>query len=232
MTLIVEPISFSLHLLYSSLGDKMKDELRELIISNQNLIYSIATKFKGEIDDLFQAGCLGLIDAYYKYDKSFNTKFTTYAYPFIMGSIYKYVLGNKNIKVSPDVIKLKQAIKKADDYLTQKLNRSPTDLELSNFLEIPISKLGEVKNLETLSLDDTKNDTNLYDFISLDNINKDDLILLRDALNKLENKEKELILKRYFYNMTQSEVAKSLGVNQVKVSREEGKILKKLKTYM
>lgn len=232
MTLIVEAISFCLYLLYISFGDKMKDELKELIISNQNLIYSIARRFKGDMDDLFQAGCLGLINAYYKYDKTYNTKFTTYAYSFIVGSIYKYVISDKNIKVSPEVVKLKQAIKKTEDYLTQKLKRNPTDLELVNFLEIPITKLIEIRNIETLSLDDDTNDNNLYDFISLDNISRDDLILLKDALNKLKKQEKELILKRYFYNMTQSEIAKNLGINQVKVSREESKVLVKLRNYM
>ena len=212
---------------------EMNEELKELIINNQNLIYSIASKFKGDKEDLFQAGCLGLIDAYQKYDSNYNTKFTTYAYPFIMGEMYKYVLGDKNIKLSPEIVKLNLAIKKAEDYLTQKLKRGPTDIELSSFLEIPVYKLVETRNCyQTLSLDDDTNESSLYDFVSSDDVSKDDLILLRDALNMLEAKEKELIIKRYFYNKTQQEVANELGINQVKVSREEGKVLTKLKKYM
>ena len=212
---------------------EMNEELKELIINNQNLIYSIASKFKGDKEDLFQAGCLGLIDAYQKYDSNYNTKFTTYAYPFIMGEMYKYVLGDKNIKLSPEIVKLNLAIKKAEDYLTQKYKRGPTDIELSSFLEIPVYKLVETRNCyQTLSLDDDTNESNLYDFVSSDDVSKDDLILLRDALNRLETKEKELIIKRYFYNKTQQEVANELGINQVKVSREEGKVLTKLKKYM
>ena len=211
----------------------MNEELKELIINNQNLIYSIASKFKGDKEDLFQAGCLGLIDAYQKYDSNYNTKFTTYAYPFIMGEMYKYVLGDKNIKLSPEIVKLNLAIKKAEDYLTQKFKRGPTDIELSSFLEIPVYKLVETRNCyQTLSLDDDTNESSLYDFVSFDDVSKDDLILLRDALNMLEAKEKELIIKRYFYNKTQQEVANELGINQVKVSREEGKVLTKLKKYM
>lgn len=211
----------------------MNEELKELIINNQNLIYSIASKFKGDKEDLFQAGCLGLIDAYQKYDSNYNTKFTTYAYPFIMGEMYKYVLGDKNIKLSPEIVKLNLAIKKAEDYLTQKYKRGPTDIELSSFLEIPVYKLVETRNCyQTLSLDDDTNETSLYDFVSFDDVSKDDLILLKDALNRLEAKEKELIIKRYFYNKTQQEVANELGINQVKVSREEGKVLTKLKKYM
>lgn len=211
----------------------MNEELKELIINNQNLIYSIASKFKGDKEDLFQAGCLGLIDAYQKYDSNYNTKFTTYAYPFIMGEMYKYVLGDKNIKLSSEIVKLNLAIKKAEDYLTQKYKRGPTDIELSSFLEIPVYKLVETRNCyQTLSLDDDTNESSLYDFVSFDDVSKDDLILLRDALNRLEAKEKELIIKRYFYNKTQQEVANELGINQVKVSREEGKVLTKLKKYM
>ena len=212
---------------------EMNEELKELIINNQNLIYSIASKFKGDKEDLFQAGCLGLIDAYQKYDSNYNTKFTTYAYPFIMGEMYKYVLGDKNIKLSPEIVKLNLAIKKAEDYLTQKFKRGPTDIELSSFLEIPVYKLVETRNCyQTLSLDDDTNESSLYDFVGSDDVSKDDLILLRDALNRLEAKEKELIIKRYFYNKTQQEVANELGINQVKVSREEGKVLTKLKKYM
>lgn len=212
---------------------EMNEELKELILNNQNLIYSIASKFKGDKEDLFQAGCLGLIDAYQKYNSNYNTKFTTYAYPFIMGEMYKYVLGDKNIKLSPEIVKLNLAIKKAEDYLTQKYKRGPTDIELSSFLEISVYKLVETRNCyQTLSLDDDTNESSLYDFVSSDDVSKDDLILLRDALNRLEAKEKELIIKRYFYNKTQQEVANELGINQVKVSREEGKVLTKLKKYM
>lgn len=212
---------------------EMNEELKELIINNQNLIYSIASKFKGDKEDLFQAGCLGLLDAYKKYNPNYNTKFTTYAYPFIMGEMYKYVLGDKNIKLSPEIVKLNIAIKNAEDYLTQKFKRGPTDIELSSFLEIPVYKLVETRNCyQTLSLDDDTNESSLYDFVSFDDVSKDDLILLRDALNRLEAKEKELIIKRYFYNKTQQEVANELGINQVKVSREEGKVLTKLKKYM
>lgn len=208
-------------------------ELRDLVVNNQNLIYSIASKFKGDLEDLFQVGCIGLINAYKNYDPSYPNKFTTYAYPYIYGEIYQYILKNRNIKISNDTIKLNSAINKAHDFLTQKYRREPTDLELSSFLEIPIYKLEETRNLMNVSsLDEELDNTNLYNFIGFEDQNKDDLILLRDALEKLNDKERELIIKRYFYNMTQSEIAKQNGVNQVKVSREEGKVLTKLRSYM
>lgn len=213
----------------------MKDykELKDLVLENEKLIYSIARKFKGDIEDLFQVGVIGLIKAYENFDSCFNTKFTTYAYQYIYGEIYKYVIQNKNIKLSNDQVKLNTAINKAEDFLSQKYGRIPTETELSNFLEVDIDKINETRNImNTVSLDDSKRDVDLYNFIPSNEISKDDLIILRDALNKLNKDEKELILKRYFYNMTQSEVATSLGTNQVKISREEGKVLTKLRSYM
>ncbi len=207
-------------------------EVRNLVVENEALIYSIVKKFKGDVEDLFQVGVIGLIKAYNNYDEKFNCKFTTHAYRYIFGEIYQYVLKNKNIKVTNDQVKLNTAINKAMDFLCQNLGREPTDQELSNFLEIPITKLEEIRNVFNVkSLDDQRFDFNLYDVIQINNMS-DELILLRDALNKLDIKEKELILKRYFYNMTQSEIAAHYGINQVKVSREEGKVLKKLRSYM
>ena len=212
---------------------KIDEEIKNLVVENEALIYSIAKKFKGDLEDLFQVGCIGLIKAYQNYNNSFNTKFTTYAYRYIFGEIYQYVLRNKNIKLTNDQVKLNTAINKAHDFLSQKNGKEPTDLELSLFLEVPIDKIIENKNiLNTLSLDDDTNDIDLYNFITFDNMDKDELISLRDALNKLNKDEQELIIKRYFYNMTQSEIAKLKGTNQVKVSREEGKVLTKLRSFM
>ncbi len=211
----------------------MEREIKELIISNKNLIYSIANKFRGDIEDLFQVGCIGLINAYYNYDESKNTKFITYAYKYIYGEIYKYAISNKSIKVSPEIIKLNQAITKAQEFLCQKFKREPLDIELANFLEIPVYKLVEARNaLEISSLDDTFEDNDLYNFIPAEEVDYDEMIVLKDAMEKLNNNERELILKRYFYNMTQSQIAKLKGINQVKVSREEEKVLTKLRSYM
>ncbi len=208
-------------------------EVKDLIVSNKNLIYSIANKFKGDIEDLFQVGCIGLIKAHDNYQENMGVKFTTYAYKYIFGEIYQYVLRNKNIKVSSDTVKLNAAILRADEFLTQKFKRKPSYMEIANFLEVPIYKIEETINaMEVLSLDKEMEDNNLYDFIASKELENTDLIMLKDAINKLDNDERTLILKRYFYNMTQSEIAKEKGVNQVKVSREEGKVLTKLRSYM
>ncbi len=208
-------------------------EVKDLVLENKNLIYSIARKFQGDIEDLFQVGCIGLLKAYDNYKEDVGVKFTTYAYKYILGEIYQYVLRNKNIKLTPEMVKLNSAILEADEFLTQKFKRKPSYSEIADFLEIPIYKLSEVLNtMEVLSLDDERNDNCLYDCVGKEDVNNIDLIMLKDAISKLDTDERDLILKRYFYNMTQSEIAKENGVNQVKVSREEGKVLSKLRSYM
>ncbi len=207
--------------------------MKDLIVSNKNLIYSIANKFKGDIEDLFQVGCIGLIKAYDNYQENMGVKFTTYAYKYIFGEIYQYVLRNKNIKVSSDTVKLNAAILRAEEFLSQKFKRKPSYMEISSFLEVPIYKIEETLNaMEVLSLDRELEDNNLYEFIASEEAENIDLIMLKDAIKKLDKEERNLILKRYFCNMTQSEIAKERGVNQVKVSREEGKVLTKLRSYM
>ena len=212
----------------------MKGNLKELIIDNRNLIYSVIHRFRGsDYDDLFQVGCVGLIKAYHHYNDEYNVKFTTYAYQYIVGEIYNYINNNRNIHMSPENIKLLKEIKRAEDVLTNHLGRSPTDSELASFLEIDLYRLSEIRNMSMVdSLDYQYDNNDMYDFIKRDNISKDELIDLRDALNSLSNEEKEFIKARYYDNITQSELAKIYNTNQVKISRDEKKILCKLKARM
>ncbi len=212
----------------------MKGNLQEIILDNRNLIYSIAHRFGGnDFDDLYQAGCLGLINAYYNFNDDFHTKFTTYAYPFIVGEMYKYLCYNKNIRLSPKNMKLIKAIKRGEEVLIHHLGRFPTDNELANFLEIDLSKLAEIRNLVNIeSLDYQYNNSDLYDLIPNDNLSYDALIDLRNALKTLNLREKQIIYARYFDNQTQSDLAKIYHTNQVKISRDEKKILTKLKARM
>ena len=217
-----------------SLGDEMDEELKRIILDNRTLIFSIIHKFKGtDYDDLFQVGCIGLINAYKSFNKNLNVKFTTYAYPFIAGEIYKWIINNRSIHMSPMNVKLLNAIKRAEDYLTNYLGRSPNDVEIANFLEIDLYKLYEIKNMMNIeSLDYNYDDSNLYDFTTYETVSKDVLIDLRNALSSLSPQEKKLIQDRYFNNFTQSDLARIYNTNQVKISREEKKVLCKLKAKM
>lgn len=205
-----------------------KDKLQELILENQNLIYSIIHKFRSkDYDDLFQVGCIGLIKAYEKFDNNLNVKFTSYAYKYIVGEIYQYIINNRCIRMSPANIKLLSSINKAKNYLTNYLGRYPTINELCSFIEIEPYKYEEIKNaVETIDID------KLYDLSSNSSLSKDELIDLKRALSNLSDDEKRFINARYFNNYTQQDLARIYNTNQVKISREESKILSKLKAKM
>ena len=216
----------------------MTEDLEKLIIDNQNLIYSITHNFTNypNKDDLFQAGTLGLINAYYRFDLSMGVKFTTYAYPYIVGEMCQLVRKDKGIKVSRNISKLNLMIEKASILLSQQLMREPTISELSNFLEVSEYELYEairsnnvIQSIDEAITDDEKELT-LHDVISQETeVDVDDLILLRQALENLDDFERDLIVNRYMRDMTQSETSKVLGMSQVQVSRKEQKILMKLK---
>ena len=209
----------------------MKDDnLKKLILDNQDLIYSIIHKFRSrDIDDLFQAGCIGLINAYKRFDNSMNVKFTSYAYNYIVGEIYQYIINNRVIHMSPMNIKLSSKINKIKEYLTNSLGRYPTEEEICSYLEIEPYKYHEIENLLMIESVDYNNISNIR---INNNISKDDLIDLKNALSNLSMKEKQLINARYYNNYTQSELAKIYHTNQVNISREEKKILSKLRANM
>ena len=212
----------------------MEDDLKRIILENQKLIYSIIHRFRSrDYDDLYQAGCIGLINAYNHYNEKMNVKFSSYAYNYIVGEIYQYIINNRSIHMSPMNIKLSNSIKKAEEYLVNHLGRSPTDDELCSFLEISHYKLYELRNMINIeSLDYQYEENSLYDYISDNKFSKDELLDLKNALNSLSLDEKKLINARYFNNVTQEELAKMYNTNQVKVSREEKKIIYKLKAKM
>jgi len=214
------------------------DNLTNLVLENKNLIYKITTFFTNysNKEDLFQVGVIGLINAYKKYDSSFNTKFSTYAYPFIWGEINNYVKNDKGIKISRDISSLNSRIEKASMLLTQKLMREPSISELSSFLEIDESLIvsAMISRYPTLSVDsvigDEGKEITLLDTIpDINDMDINTLVALRDELSKLSNEEKKIINARYVNDLTQSEVASNLGISQVQVSRKEQKVLKKLR---
>lgn len=178
-------------------------------------------------EDLFQVGCIGLINAYNNYDSNTNTKFSTYAYSYILGEMKKLVREDKGIKISRNISKLNAQIEKTNMYLTQKLMRTPTLQEIASFLEIDEYLVVEALNSTNVLLDIDEMQINNY---NTDTYSND--LLLREELNKLSSDELDLITKRYMEDMTQSEVAVSLGMSQVQVSRKEHKVLEKLKKQL
>ncbi len=215
------------------------DDLTKLTIDNERLIYSIANYFKNysNKEDLYQVGRLGLITAYKKYNPNMNCKFTTYAYPYILGEMRRLVREDKGIKISRDITKLNLKIEKAYILLSQKLMREPSISEISEFLDIEayyvseaINSLNKIKSIDE-PVNEEGREFTLQDVIgSSENI--DDLIMLRDCLNALSSEEKEIIENRYMKDYTQSETSKIIGISQVQVSRKEQKALQKLRQKM
>lgn len=210
----------------------------EDLLEYEGLVYSIINKYGYyfDRDDLYQVGMIGLINAYNNFNDSYDIKFSSYAYYYILGEVTKFVRENRSFKVSKDIIKLNSSIERCKEVMNQRLGREPTDTEISLFLEIEEDKIVEVRNLmqEVRSLDyKIDEDVSLYNLVmSFDNETRDDVLDLRLELNKLSEEEKRLIEARYYKDMTQSEVSKTFGISQVQVSRKEGKILEKLKSRL
>lgn len=209
--------------------------LENIILNNKNLIYSIAQKFNRPdlMDDLFQVGAIGMIEAYYNFDETKGVKFTSYAYTYIFGAIMTFVRENNAIKISKDLSKVKSKLEKARALLAQKLMMEPSIFQLSEYLEIPVEDLERLESLNVCSLDETYGDErNLYEMLFQNNLDINDYVFLKNELEALEEPERTIMFERYFSGMTQGEVADNLGLTQVNVSRREKKVLTKLrKTY-
>ena len=211
-------------------------DLNELILQNENLIYSIINKYKDyfDLEDLYQTAAIGLINAYKNYKQDKNTKFSSYAYFYIEGEVKKYIRGSNTLKISKELIKLNTAIQKAKEVLCQKLNREPTDFELSLFLEIEEQEIINAKQATALveSLDNDEEE-NLYNKTSYKEQKYNEEILdLRTEINNLKELQRQIIISRYEEGLTQQEVSKLLGINQTKVSREEKEILVRLRNRL
>ncbi len=202
-------------------------ELEALILEHKNLVYAIMKYFPTypNKDDLFQVGCIGLIEAYRRYQDDFHTKFSTYAYSYILGEMKKLVREDRGIKVSRTTHSLHLKIEKASILLSQKYMREPTISEIANFLEVDESLVVEAFYSSSALLDVDQVPVSVYD-------NIDDQIYLREQLKELSSEELEILNSRYLEDRTQMETASLLGISQVQVSRKETKALQKLKNKL
>lgn len=207
----------------------------DIILENEGLIYKIINKYKNyfELEDLYQVAVMGVIKAYKNYKEGYNTKFISYAYPYILGEVIKYINEFRSIKINKNTKLLYSRILKAKEILSQKLMKNPTTYELAIFLELDEQVIQEVLNANLLvdSLDkvisEEEKNMNLYDKFGYMDSYIENYPLLSE-LEKLEEEERNIIIARYYENMSQKEVGEVLGMYQVEVSRKEKKILKKL----
>ena len=212
------------------------ENITDLILANENLIYKIISKYKNyfELEDLYQVAVMGMIKAYNNYKDCYNTKFTTYAYPYILGEVIKYINEFRTVKTNKNIQILYHQILKTKEILTQKLMKEPSTYEIALFLEIDenviidvINANGTALSLDKIISEDGKN-LELYDKYGYVDNNLENYPLFRE-IEKLSEEERQIIISRYYEDMSQSEVGSIMGMYQVEVSRKEKKILQKLK---
>lgn len=208
----------------------MTNEIGEIILNNSGLLYSLASRYSeyNNIDDLYQAGCIGIIKAYKKYDSNYDVKFTTFAYKYIIGEMIDYIRKDKNIIISDEVYSIYKKYIKVKDLLFNKFEREATFNEICSFMEIDEKQMLNI--IESISFAKNIDDELINNELYLDNRNDiDNEILLNNELNLLNTFDKELIDYRYFKGYSQDETAKIMGISQSKASRCEKVILKKIK---
>lgn len=220
-------------------GDRAACE--KLIESNNGLIWSIARRFFGrgvEADDLYQLGCMGFLKAIYGFDPQFGTQFSTYAVPKITGEIRRFLRDDGSVKVSRSIKERAYAIKNARSALEQRFGREPTLSEISaetGFSPEDIAT-AETASAAPESLQKENGDDGFtLEHILSDNPLEDKLVeyvALKEAINSLPEKEKSVILLRFYKGLTQDKTSKILGVSQVQVSRIERRAIQTLRTLL
>ena len=218
-------------------GDELAKE--KLITVNSPLIKSVIKRYlnKGiEYDDLYQLGALGFVKAIKNYDSKYNVKFTTYAVPMVAGEIKRFLRDDGTVKVSRSIKHLSIQIKNFIVEYNQEHNKNPTLDEISQKFNMDKTDIvfAMEANTTPLSLNDKFEDDEsctLMDKIS-DGFTVEkyiDKLTIRELIENLSAREKQVIIMRYYMDKTQSEIAKALGVSQVQVSRIENKVLKEMK---
>lgn len=209
-----------------------------MIEDNIGLVHSIAKRFKGrgeDYDDLYQAGCVGLIKAVDNFDESKGFLFSTYAVPVIMGEIRRLFRDGGAVKVSRSLKEKSIKVQAIREKFIKKELREPTVSELSELCRIETEELSEVLNVinPVVSLSCTTEDGDETIDIPVDDTDKlFDRLSVHQAIKDLSNDELLLIKYRFYEGKTQCESAKLLGISQVQVSRREKQLLAKLRTRL
>lgn len=222
------------------------EEAREqLVMGNVGLVWSVARHYSGrghELEDLFQIGCIGLLKAVDKFDLGFQVRFSTYAVPMIAGEIRRFLRDDGMIRVSRSMKELGLRVRRAREMLTAKSGREPGLAEIAKELDISCEEVAacmgagaEIESLYRESGNGDEGGLRLMDRIPDGTQNEEQLmnrLVLKQLMEKLPEKDREIIVKRYFENQTQTRIAADLNISQVQVSRLEKRILKKMREYL
>lgn len=220
-------------------GDNSAKET--MILENNGLIWSVVKRFTGrgtEIDDLYQLGCLGFLKAVEGFDPSFGTQFSTYAVPKISGEIRRYLRDDGVVKVSRTLKERAVTIKTAVNNFLSAHAREPSISELSQITGLSVEEIAEVEMansaVESIHQSIGPDGLTLESILSITDSEETILekVSLRQAIEKLPEREALVIKLRYFHCLTQERVARVLDVSQVQVSRIEKRALTLLKEMM
>ena len=223
-------------------GDE--NAMSKLVEGNSGLIWSIVRRFKErgyELDDLYQIGSLGFIKSIRRFDTNFDVQLSTYAVPYILGEIKRFIRDDGPIKVSRSTKELCVKIREIQkEYLNTKGEEIKIE-EIANILNISKEEIAAaldsvncVDSIYDFSYKD-ENEGNILDRFPADEeteLKLIDKIVLKDAINRLDERDKKIVLLRYFRGSTQAQVAKVLGISQVQVSRIEKRVLSDMKQML
>lgn len=211
------------------------------------LIWSIVKRFAGrghELEDLYQIGCIGFIKSIKRFDTSFEVKLSTYSVPYILGEIKRFIRDDGPIKVSRSIKELSTKIRELQKEYIIKKGREITLAEISKELKVSKEEIAmamettnKIESIDSICYENNKdgNNINLIEKISTGKDEQEVLInklAIKQLVNGLEDRDKEVILLRFYKGKTQSQVAKILGITQVQVSRIERKILNSMKVKL
>lgn len=222
--------------------NKSEEALTNLVEKNSGLVWSIVKRFSGRghsTEDLYQIGCIGLMKAIQRFDANYNAKLSTYAVPYIIGEIKRFIRDDGPIKVSRSI---KELAMKIIELQRENLNKTGKELQINELAK----RLGIEKENIVVAMDAIRRpesiDEEIYDEVggetkaSRISTNKDETektinkICVQELIEELNEDEKQIILLRYYKGKTQSEVAQRLKISQVQVSRIEKKTLLKMRS--
>lgn len=215
---------------------KAPAERDRFVEQNLGLVHSCANRFRGkgiEYDDLYAAGCMGLVKAFDAFDDQRGVRFSTYAVPVILGEIRRLFRDGGSVKVSRSLKELSVKVARERERFLQKTGREPTVSEIAEELMVEPDDVAEAisAGTPTVSLTESEEEGGGQLDVRVETLEEQlaDTISLKEVIGQLESKDRSLILLRYFKGKTQSETAEYLGMTQVQVSRREKKILSALR---
>ena len=221
-----------------------KEDMTKLIEDNSRLVWSIVRRFNGrgyDIEDLYQIGSIGLIKAIQRFDTSFEVRLSTYAVPYILGEIKRFIRDDGPIKISRSIKELNIKIIELQKEYLNKYGKEITLEQLAKELKtskediaMALDSARPVNSIEDSQYRDNKTDRtiSLIDQLSSGKDEENEItnrIAIKKLISELKDNEKEVILLRYYKGKTQMQVAKILGITQVQVSRIERKVLDNMK---